>query len=205
MRVLFYTSIVMQIIFSDHHFQLSLDQKTFLEEKINHLKKYGEKINDESTRIRVDVGINKIKNSDKNITMQVTMYLPHAIIRAEVYATAIEEAIDLALEKLKKQLDRYKQKQNRRDRTGKWIPSSTLEEIHSIEDTGFSISQIAKRKILSNIEPLHEEEALEQLELLGHEFYAFINAETDCFNVIYRREDGSYGILDFRKESPVEE
>jgi putative sigma-54 modulation protein len=44
---------------------------------------------------------------------------------------------------------------------------------------------------------MHEEEAIEQMELLGHGFYAFINSETNKFNVVYRREDGSYGLLDF--------
>lgn len=44
---------------------------------------------------------------------------------------------------------------------------------------------------------MHEEEAIEQLELLGHKFYAFMNAETERFNIAYKRDDNSYGLLDF--------
>ncbi|HRY91531.1 MAG TPA: sigma 54 modulation/S30EA ribosomal C-terminal domain-containing protein, partial [Candidatus Gracilibacteria bacterium] len=58
---------------------------------------------------------------------------------------------------------------------------------------------IVKRKAFV-LEAMHEEEAIEQLELLGHAFYAFQNSENNRFNVVYRREDGSYGLIDFKSE-----
>ena len=101
----------------------------------------------------------------------------------------------MAVEKLRKQLERYKSKKNRRDKSGKWIPASTLENSLAPE-TGNQVHSITKRKSFVDMNSMHEEEAIEQLELLGHDFYAFINSDTNKFNVVYRREDGSYGLLD---------
>ncbi len=190
----------MQVTIHERSLNLNEDQKGYITEKIDHLKTYGERVDDESTHVRVDVEHNKIKTSNKNITMQVTMHVPHAIVRAEVMATTVEEGVDLAVDKLKKQLERYKSKKNRRDKSGKWIPASTLEEISSTSEVGTEVMGVSKRKAF-HVEPMHEEEAIEQLELLGHNFFAFRNRDTQRFNVVYRRDDGSYGLLDFPQEA----
>ncbi len=186
----------MQVQIFNRHIRVDDDQLDYIREKIFNLRSYGEGIDDESTEARVDIESNKIKTSNKNVTVQVTMIVPRAVIRAEVYSTTVEEGIDLAVEKLKRQIERYKGKKNRRDKQGKWIPASTLEEISSAQ-IGAEMAQIAKRKTFVSMEPMHEEEAIEQLELLGHSFYAFMNADNARFNVLYKREDGSYGLLDF--------
>jgi putative sigma-54 modulation protein len=189
----------MQVQIFNRNIQLNDDQLDYIRKKIFGLNQYGEGVDDESTKVRVDVELNKIKTSNKNVTVQVTMIVPKAVIRAEVYSTTVEEGIDLAEEKLKKQIERYKGKRNRRDKSGKWIPASTLEEISSAQ-TGAEVARIAKRKTFVATEPMHEEEAIEQLELLGHSFYAFINAANNRFNVVYKREDGSYGLLDLNSQ-----
>ncbi|MCC7197427.1 ribosome-associated translation inhibitor RaiA [Candidatus Peregrinibacteria bacterium] len=190
----------MQVQIFDRNITLSDDQTDYIREKIFALKDYGHEVDDESTVVRVDVESNKMKTSNKNITVQVTMFIPHAVIRSEVYATTVEEGLDLSVGKLKKQLERYKGKRHRRDKSGKWIPSSTLEEISATTGVTEEVSQISKRKSMVELEPMHEEEAIEQLELLGHSFYAFINSENGRFDVVYRRDDGSYGLLDFAQK-----
>lgn len=189
----------MQIQIFDRNIRLSDKQLEYIREKLFHMKNYSEKVADESTQVRVDVENNKMKTSNKNITVQVTMFVPNAVIRAEIYATTVEEGIDLAVEKLKKQIDRYKSRQNRRDKSGKWIPASTLEQITAEQAPSTGVSKVSKRKAFVDLNPMHEEEAIEQLELLGHSFYAFMNSDTGKFNVVYKREDGSYGLLDFNK------
>lgn len=186
----------MQVTIFEKNLTLNERQKDYVNEKVEHLKTYSERVDDESTQVRVDIETNKIKTSNKNITVQVTMFVPHAVIRAEVFSTTIEEGVDLAVDKLKKQIERYKSKKNRRDTSGKWIPASTLEEISSTQEVGTPVANFSKRKTFI-LEPIHEEEAIEHLELLGHKFYAFRNTENDRFNVAYIREDGSYGLLDF--------
>jgi len=189
----------MQITIFNKSIHLSDSQKEYIQEKINHLEHLGQRVGDESTQARVDIESNNVKTSNKNISLQVTLFVPHAVIRAEIFATTVEEAIDLALDKLKKQLERYKGKKNRRDQSGKWIPASTLEEISSTQEGSMEVSSVSKRKAFSGMAPMHEEEAIEQMELLDHNFFAFMNSETSKFNVVYRREDGSYGLLELNK------
>lgn len=190
----------MQVTIFDKHLHLNEDQKNYIESKVDNLKTYSERIDDESTKVRVDVESRNSKISDKGISIQVTMFVPNAVIRAEVTSTTIEEGIDLAVEKLKKQIERYKTKQNRRDSSGKWIPASTLEDISSTQEGDEETAKVAKRKQF-NLTQMHEEEAVEQLELLGHDFYAFSNIDTGKYSVIYKREDGAYGVLEFDETS----
>lgn len=187
----------MQVSIHEQGLHLNDDQKDYILEKIDHLKKYEERVNDESTQVRVDVEMNKIKTSNKNITVQVTMFVPNAVIRAEVYSLTIEEGVDIAVAKLKKQIERYKTKKNRRDQSGKWIPASTLEEISATqEEVQVPTINISKRKSF-DLSPMHEEEAIEQLELVDHNFFVFQNSETGHVNLVYRRLDETYGLLDF--------
>ena len=189
----------MQVTIFDRNLNLSEFQKDYINEKVENLKTYGERIDDESTQVRVDAESNSIKTSNKNITVQVTMFVPHAVIRAEVFATTVEEGIDLAVEKLKKQIERYKSRVSRRDMSGNWIPASTLDEISATQDVGSELPKILKRKSFE-LQAMHEEEAIEQMELLDHAFYAFLNSDTGKYNVVYKREDNAYGLLDFKPQ-----
>ncbi len=79
----------MQLQIVQKHIELNDTQKNYIEEKIEHLKKLGERVDDESTQVRVDVESNSIKTSNKNISLQVTIFLPHAVVRAEVFGVTV--------------------------------------------------------------------------------------------------------------------
>lgn len=175
---------------------LTEEQQTTITEKIEHLAKYCERIGDDSTSVRVDIEPNKVKTDDKHVSFQATLFVPHAVLRAEVEAVTVEEALDLAFEKLQKQVERYKGKQHRRGPKGEWIPVSTLEAISEEHTAEAEVTHVTKRKLFENAYPLHEEEALEQLELLGHQWFMFQNLTTGRFAVVYKREDGTYGIAE---------
>lgn len=138
----------MQFTIHEKGLKLSDSQRDYIMGKVEHLKNYGERVNDESTQVRIDVETNKLKTTNKNYTVQITLYVPHAVIRGEVMATTVEEGTDLAVEKLKKQIERYKTKQNRRDQGGKWIPTSTLEEIsaEAVQNASAEVASFSKRK-----------------------------------------------------------
>lgn len=176
------------------------NQKEYLENKIDNLKKYEERVADEATIVRVDVEKTKVKSGDEKIATQITMYVPNAVIRAEVKGSTVEETADLAVEKLRKQIERYKTKKHRRDKGGQWIPESTLETA-SESMKGKDIDEIVKRKKYADLEPMKEQEAAEQMELLGHDFYAFVNDDTGLFSVVYRRRDGDYGLIELEKKN----
>lgn len=192
----------MQMILRTPNLELSPRETKYLEKKINNFEKYAHNIADESSKIYVDVEQTDIKTSDKKLKLHGLLYVPHAYLRAEVFGLTFEEAVDLFEEKMKHQIERYKEKSNRRDRTGKWIKESTLEKIGSIagefEDTSLKIT---KRKDFSNERFMHEEEACEQMELLAHNFFVFYNIDKDCFSVVYKRKDGNYGIIDTKQPS----
>ncbi len=193
----------MQVKIHEKNLTLNDAQRDYIIKKIDHLSNLEERVDDESTKVKVEVETNKIKTSNKKLSVQVTMFVPSAVIRAEVKALTPEEGIDLAEDKLRKQIERYKTKKNRRDKKGQWIPASTLEQISATQESMADISALAKRKQFQ-LDPMHEEEAIEQLELLGHDFYAFKNRENDRVNVVYRREDGTYGLLDFGEKEDQE-
>lgn len=190
----------MQIQILSQSVGLGDNQKEYIEEKLDNLKKYDERISDEATKVRVDVEKTKVRSGDSKIKTQITMYLPNSVIRAEVHGATVEETIDLSIDKLKKQIERYKTKKHRRNTEGKWIPESTLENVTKEGLTEEMIEGIVKRKKYDDIEPMREDEAVEQMELLDHSFYAFMNQDTDLFSVIYRRNSGDYGLIELDKK-----
>ncbi len=99
----------MKVTIFDKHLRLSEEQKDTIEQKLKHLEHMGQRIQDESVTARIDVELNHEKTTDHNIDMAVTIHVPHGTLRAEVQAKTPEEAIDLAIDKLRKQLERYKE------------------------------------------------------------------------------------------------
>ena len=170
----------MQVTFYDKHMRLSESQREYVQEKIEHLKHFSDRVDDESTQVKVEVEAHPSKISNKDLVIQVTMFVPNGVIRAEVPATTVEEGIDIAVSKLKKQIARYKTKKSRRNKEGEWIPSSTLEQISATAEVGGELAKISKRKNFT-VDSMHEEEAIEQLELLDHNFYVFFLRATVLF------------------------
>ncbi len=108
--------------------------------------------------------------------------------------------MDLVVDKMYRQISRYKDK--RRRRAGKRFEAlepelAAAEPLPPEYETGESeedLHGVVRRKTLE-MTPMNEEEAIDQMELLGHDFFVFYNADTGTINVLYRREGGSYGLL----------
>jgi len=190
----------MQIQIFSNSITLSDKQKDYINEKIENLTKYAERLADEATIIRTDVEKRKMRSGDQKITTQITMYVPHAVIRAEEHGQNVEETVDLTVEKLKKQIERYKDKKHRREKGGKLMPESTLESVSIGGMSEMDVETIVKRKKYNDVEPMREDEAVEQMNLLGHDFYAFVNSDTSLFSVVYRRQDGDFGLIELEKK-----
>ena len=186
----------MNIQFIKSHLDLIDAQKEYITKKIEHLGKLADRINDESMEVHVSIKENKLKTTDHNISVEVTMIVSHALIRAEVNGKTLEEAVDLCEEKLRRQIERYKGKLHRRTDSGEFMPESTLEQIAGTQEEFKEIKKILKRKTFKDSKPMHEEEALEQMELLGHDFFVFNNIDTGRTSVVYMRVDGTYGVID---------
>lgn len=131
--------------------------------------------------------------SDRQVA-QITVRGKKFILRSEERSEDIMVAFDEALEKIQRQISRYKGKHFRGRGDGKSIGEVFGEEFEYEDDDSDVI--IVRRKKFT-IAPMDENEAVEQMRLLGHEnFFIFFNYETNAMNVLYRRRDGSYGLIE---------
>ena len=120
--------------------------------------------------------------------VEVTIPSKNIILRAEVTEADLYAAIDGSIDKLMKQVRRYNDKV--KDKLGKTgIKNASLVAVAAEEP------KISREKHL-DLEPMTAEEALDQMELLGHEFFVFQDIDTDSISVLYKRKDGNYGIIE---------
>lgn len=132
--------------------------------------------------------------SDRNVA-QITVRGKGLILRTEERADEVLTAFDTALDKLHRQIDRYKGKHYHGRGNGHSLAEEAT-EAPLVDETDQLPPMIARRKQF-RILPMNELEAVEQMNLLGHDnFFIFYNAETSRINVLYRRRDGSYGLIE---------
>ena len=125
----------------------------------------------------------------KNQIVEVTVPIKKYILRAEEANEDLYASIDLVVEKLERQI--RKNKTRIKERKVKDIPVINFEAIIEEEPK----TTIVKRKSVE-MKPMDEEEAVLQMELLGHEFFVFQDIDTDSISVLYKRKDGNYGIIE---------
>ncbi len=132
--------------------------------------------------------------NDRNVA-QITVRGKGLILRTEERADEVLTAFDTALDKLRVQIDRYKGRHYHGRGDGHSAAEVDVEPA-PIDDTDRLPPIIAKRKQF-RILPMNEIEAVEQMNLLGHDnFFIFYNADSSKINVLYRRRDGSYGLIE---------
>jgi len=132
--------------------------------------------------------------NDRNVA-QITVRGKGLILRTEERSDEVLTAFDTALDKLKTQIDRYKGKHYHGRGDGQTMSEAAPEEPAN-DDTDRLPPIIARRKQF-RILPMNEFEAIEQMNLLGHDsFFIFYNGETNRISVLYRRRDGSYGLIE---------
>lgn len=158
--------------------------KNYIENKIGKLNKYFSNPEEITANVLVKtVGINEV--------IEITIPIKKAILRAEVSNKDIYATVDLALEKLERQIRKNKTKikhKNNKENIDVFIDFEVNEE----DDND---GTIIKRKQIEN-KPMNEEEAILQMELLGHNFFIFNNVETGNISVVYKRKDENYGIIE---------
>ncbi|HHX09655.1 MAG TPA: ribosome-associated translation inhibitor RaiA [Chloroflexi bacterium] len=144
---------------------------------------------------RVDLSyVKSARNAADRFIAQITIRGKGFILRSEERSDNIFAAIDATVDKMTRQIERFKGKHWRK--RGAEVETTGIVEEALEEEAAAPL--IVRRKSFV-LDPMHEEEALEQLQLLGHEaFFVFFNVENNRINVLYRRRDGSYGLIDPR-------
>jgi putative sigma-54 modulation protein len=181
----------MQIKIKSQNLNLSDSQKEMINAKVGKLSHLADRLGDESTEIRVEVRHEKSRKPSDAYICQLTIFAPQAVIRCETRDESVENALDSSIDKIKTQIDRYKAKMHRLDRK-----VVRLKGVELPKEEGFEIPKILKRKRFSKTDPMSEEAAIERMELVGHDFFLFNNADTGRFAVVYKRRDGFYGIVE---------
>ncbi len=157
--------------------------KNYIEEKISRLDKYL----DNSEDVRANVVV-KIRNKDQIV--EVTIPLKSFILRSEETQDDFYKSIDKAVDKLERQIRKNKTRLIARQ-ASKNHREFILDDINEEQQE----EKIEKRKTIS-IKPMDEEEAILQMELLNHQFYMYKDSHTNKYAVVYKRENGGYGILE---------
>lgn len=159
--------------------------KNYAKEKLEKLEKYIE--NPETVDATILV---KVRKSEHKV--EVTIPLKKVILRAEEEQENFYAAIDVVMDKLERQIRKNKTRINsKKVKEEKDFVYDYIESLKEEEGT----SKIVKRKTI-DVKPMDEEEAILQMELLGHEFYLFKNIETEKPALVYKRKDGNYGLID---------
>jgi len=159
--------------------------KEHIEEKISKLDKYFEN----SEEIKCNVII-RVKNN--NQTVEVTIPTSRFTIRSEESHNDLYAAVDLIIDKLERQIRKNK---TRLKKIYKSVPEFEMNlDYEGLEEPE---EKIVKRKNIIS-KPMDEEEAIMQMELLNHDFFAFKNLDENCVSVLYLRKDGSYGIMNVK-------
>ncbi len=136
----------------------------------------------------------EVRRERGQFVVEVTLKVARYLLRAQERGRSIRTAFDAALDKIDRQLHRYKERLIDRRRHAKPLPSSLAPSSPKPFTVGSS-SSIARIKRFP-VKPMTIDEAAMQMDLLGHDFFVFVNAETGKVNVLYRRRAGDLGLLE---------
>ncbi len=173
----------MEIIIHGDKMKVTKAMSDYIEEKLEKLDKYLE--NSDNVRANVIV---KVKNHEQKV--EITIPLKSYILRSEETQEDFYAAVDKTIDKLERQI-----RKNKTKLMSKQSKSSHEFNFAKIEEDDTEEKKILKRKTIE-VKPMNEEEAILQMELLGHQFYMFKDSETDKYAVVYKRNDGHYGIME---------
>lgn len=150
-------------------------------------------LDDQATDVEIELQAERNPSIERNQVVEVTVYTKGPIIRACEAATDMHAAIDTCADKLERQVRRYRgrliDRQNNHGRPLAAEPPRPL-----IEEETETEPEIVKRKVLY-YKPMTMDEAMLQMELLGHDFFVFTDIDSSQVNVLYRRRDGDYGVI----------
>jgi putative sigma-54 modulation protein len=162
----------------------------YAEEKLGKLEKH---LND-ATRLELELAVEKNPSISQSQVAEATVWTKGPILRARESSDDMKASIDLLVEKLERQVKRYREKRQRKQTTRTAVAYASLEEAHPVSvEAGEPV--IVKTKQFA-VKPMTPEEAVLQLELIGHDFFVFRNVESNEANVVYRRRDGNFGLIE---------
>jgi putative sigma-54 modulation protein len=182
----------MDISISVHNMDLTPRLKEYVERKAGRLDRYMPRLNG----VQVELTTQNSRSAVDRQIAQITVRDDRGtILRAEERDSDVFAAIDAVIDKLYRQIKRYRGKQIRNRRNGgEGVALAEMSEELEGEEEEVEDGSIVRRKRFL-LRPMLADEAIEQMELLGHDFFVFYNTEEQGINVLYRRREGDYGLI----------
>ncbi|MEO0756552.1 MAG: ribosome-associated translation inhibitor RaiA [Cyanobacteria bacterium J06648_16] len=191
----------MRLLIQGKNIEVTDSIRDYVEQKI------GKAINSfggSTTKVSVNLSVPPNLRGQAQQIAEVTVYANGAVVRAQEKHETLYASIDLVADKIGRQLKRYRDKQQRRAQP-KTIESGGTEPLPPLPDLTQDRTPELPPKVLRNkffaMPPMSVQEALDNLQLVDHDFYMFRNAATGEINVIYERNHGGYGVLQPRSET----
>ncbi len=168
------------LTFSGKNVQIPDPLKRHAEERLEHLLRFLRRVH----------SVQVVQSQERSWQLaEVTVHADGVLVRAEERSQDMRSAVDAAIDKIARQLRRYKDKVSDRPRHAA-LPVPAAEAVEAVSEP-----RILRTKRFT-LKPMTAEEAALQMEMLGHDFFVFLSAETDEVNVVYRRGDGNYGLIE---------
>ena len=161
--------------------------KNYIEEKIGRLDKYFENPNNITATVLI-----KLRGNEQ--VVEATINANKFVLRAEESHKDLYASIDKVSDKIERQIRKNKTRMSKK--VNKDLVKDFILDFEVPEEEENN-NKVVKRKVIEN-KPMSEEEAILQMELIGHEFFAFKNVETGDVNIIYKRKDGDYGLMELK-------
>ena len=172
----------MNLVISGKNLDITEGLRSAIEEKIGKLERYF------TDTTEVHVTLSTEKNRQK---IEITIPMKGSIIRAEEVSSDMYVSIDLVEEVIERQLRKYKNKIVDKQQAAANFQKEYIDKDYEEED---EVKIIRTKKF--GIKPMYPEDACVQMELLGHNFFVFYNAETEQVNVVYKRKGNTYGLIE---------
>ena len=175
----------MELQITSRNTQLAPEARHYIERKLGRLNRHLPNI----TESKVEIAEEKTKSRQQRFVVQMTIDSKGTLLRAEHRAEDLFQAVDKTVATMQRQIEHYKGKhydKGRRDSLAKGGLSAEAPE---------SQPGLTKHKRFI-IKPMPPDEAIDQMELLGHDFFLFFNIDSDGINLVYRRRDGNYGLIE---------
>ena len=176
----------MQVLVRGRNVDVTNALKEYVEKRVGKLEKFLDNLGEAQVTLSVENQSHKV---------EVTIPVNGMILRGEETTGDMYTSIDMVVDKLEKQIEKYKGKLiRRRGQSKKMAAEAVLAE----DDAGDELEEdeVVVRTKRFPVKPMPVDEAILQMNLLGHTFFVFPNAETEQINVVYKRKDGNYGLIE---------
>jgi putative sigma-54 modulation protein len=183
----------MELQITSKNLDLTDEMRTLIENKVGKISQYVSK----ASEAKVELSYEKTKSPDKRYRSQVTVTVKGILLRAEEKAENIRASIDRVSDKIIEQAKRYKDIRSTKGRGVSKVrqTANVLTLSAKRDEESYSDSDVVRVKRFP-VKPMEINEAIEQMELLGHNFFLFVNSETNRFSCLYHRKDEKYGLIE---------